>query len=106
MKALVKVMACLCLATVMAGFAYAHLSAEPDYIVVEKTFKETIRSTDTIDSILEHYYDKDLHGHWGEWKFGILHLPENKHLLNENGYLKTYHPGEKLTITCKVRVAK
>lgn len=106
MKALTKIIASLCLATVCAGFAYAHFTAEPDYVVIEKTFKETFHSGDTVDGILSHYHNKDLDGDFREWKYKVLHHPDNRHLLNENGYLKTYHPGEKLTIVCKVRVAK
>lgn len=106
MKALIKVMVCLCLATVMAGFAYAHLTAEPDYVVVEKPFVETFHSGDTVNGILKHYHNQELDGDFEEWKFNVLHLPENKHLLNQHGGLKLIQVGEKIHITCKVRVAK
>lgn len=106
MKSLAKIVASLCLAAVCAGFAYAHLTAEKDYVVVEKPFVEVVRSGDTVDGILSHYHNKELDGDFREWKFNVLQLPANKHLLNEHGGLKHIHPGDKIHIVCKVRVAK
>lgn len=106
MKALTKIIASLCLATVCAGFAYAHFTAEPDYIVVSKSFEETFRPGDTVNGILSHYHNKELDGDFEEWKFNVLHLPQNKHLLNQYGGLKLVQVGEKIHIVANVRVAK
>ena len=107
MKALVKVVASLCLAAVCAGFAYAHFTAEPDYVLQEKPFVETVRSGDTIDGILLHYHNEENEGmNYEQWKFNILRLPQNKYLLNEYGGLKHIYPGDKIHIIAKVRVAK
>lgn len=106
MKALTKIIASLCLATVCAGFAYAHFTAEPDYIVVSKTFVETFHPGDTVNEVLSHYHNKELDGDFEEWKYNVLHLPENKHLLTKHGGLKLVQVGEKIHIVANVRVAK
>lgn len=106
MKAIVKVLVALCFASVCAGFVYAHTQAEArDYVIEEKPFVEVVRSGDTIDGILSQYHTEH-DGDFREWKYNILHLPQNKHLLNKNGYLKLIYPGDKVHIVSKVKVAK
>ena len=106
MKSLVKVVAVLCLASVCAGYAYASYNAEPNYRIEKRTFVERVHSGDTLNGILEQYYDSKIHGDKREWKYDILHLPQNKHLLNQNGYLKPLQVGDKVTIVTDVRVEK
>ena len=107
MKNLVKFVAALCLTSVCAGFAYAHFTAEPNYTIQTKTCVERVHAGDTVDEILLHYYNYENEGlEFREWKYNILHLPQNKHLLNEKGGLKLLQIGDKITIVTKVKVAK
>ena len=104
MKAIVKVLVALCFASVCAGFVYAHCNAE-DYKVEQRTYVERIYSGDTVDTILQQYYT-EADGDFREWKYNILHLPQNKHLLNQHGGLKLLQVGDEITIVTKVKVAK
>lgn len=106
MKSLVKFIAVLGLTAITAGWCYASNQADKRDLEV-KHFTEIVRSGDTVDGILVNYHNEKNEGvDFREFKYNTLHLPENKHLLNENGYLKLIYPGDEIHIKAHVRVAR
>lgn len=104
MKSFIKVVAALCFAAICAGCAYMHYNS---YTIETKTFTEVVHRGDTVDEILLEHFNAENEGViFEEFKYNILHLEKNKHLLNKNGYLKSLEPGTSIHIVCKVKVAK
>lgn len=108
MKTLLKVLALTLVAIVCAGFVYNRtIVNEHKTKLVKMTFVEKVHSGDTVDGILSNYYNEANEGvDFREYKYNILHLPENKHLLNEHGGLKLLQVGDKITIVANVQKAK
>lgn len=106
MEKICKALCIVAAAYFLCGFAHKQYVEYNTHYEVRQ-FVEVIRDGDTIDSIMSHYYnEKNERKSWGEWKFDNLHLPANKHLLDERGYLKTYYPGQTLTMRCRIQVAE
>ena len=106
MERLTKIVCALAAAYFLCGFAHSQYVAYSTHYET-KEFVKVFHSGDTVDSILIKYHNADNEGvDFDEWKFNILHLDENRHLLDKNGYLKTYYPGQELHIRIKTRVAK
>ena len=106
MEKLTKVVCAVALTYFMCGFGYQQYQECNTHYEVRQ-FVEVIHAGDTIDGIMAHYHNEANEGKsFGEWKFETLRLPENKHLLNEKGYLKTYYPGQKLYMRCRIKVAE
>lgn len=106
MERLTKIVCALAAAYFLCGFAHSQYVAYNTHYET-KEFVKVFHSGDTVDSILIKYHNADNEGvGFNEWKYNILHLAENKHLLNDKGGLKIVYPGQELTIRCKVKVAK
>lgn len=109
MRLVIKVVGLLCLAAIFSGYMYADYQSEKAYQAKLELipFTEVVYAHDTIDGILNEYYNKKNEGvSFNEFKYNTLHLKENKHLLDENGFLKPLQIGQRVTIKAKVLVEK
>ena len=102
MKSLLKIVAVLALASVCAGYVYADRIASERNIET-RTFVEVVRPGDTFNGIVEQYYDGSIKSNdcWDEWQ---TIQKQNNARLFANG--RQLQPGDRITITTKVRVAK
>ena len=73
MKATLKLFIILGIASIVAGFTYAHyFRTETETIV----FHETVRAGDTLDGIIEHYYNEQDGRSWQEFRYD--HMKRNQ----------------------------
>lgn len=75
MKATLKVFIILGIASMVAGFTYAHWF-RTETKVETIVYHETVRAGDTLDDIIEHYYNEQDGRSWQEFRYD--HMERNK----------------------------
>lgn len=69
-KTMVKMFSMVCLATIVAGFGYAHMKALNEYDIM--VFHDRLRAKEAVETVLEHYYDKDEVRDWATFRYENL----------------------------------
>lgn len=105
MKALIKVLACLCLAAVCAGYAYAqHEAEEAKFETI--VYHEVVRPGDTLNGILEQYYNPyNEEACWDDWQ-AKCKLRNKRLFFKPDNSPRALRPGDIICIEVRERVAR
>ena len=105
MKALIKVLACLCLAAVCAGYVYAQHEAENAKFETV-IYHDVVRPGDTLNGILGQYYNPyNEKACWDDWQ--TKQKARNKHLFfKPDNSPRALRAGDIICIEVRERVAR